>query len=68
MMNQVKSLPYSWALCGRTGETSPLVEKDGVPSCTNPEGTGEFPSGKLNGPGVPHSNNLQNDAPQVSRA
>ena len=43
LMNQVKSLPYGWALCGRTGESSPLVQKDGVPSGTKPEGTGGIP-------------------------
>ena len=43
MMNQVKSLPYGWALCGRTEQSSPLVEKDGVPSGTKPEGTGGIP-------------------------
>jgi hypothetical protein len=43
MMNQIKSLPYGWALCGRTEQSSPLVEKDGVPSGTKPESTGGIP-------------------------
>jgi hypothetical protein len=43
MMNPVKSLPYGWALCGRTEQSSSLVEKDGVPSGTKPEDTGGIP-------------------------
>jgi hypothetical protein len=43
MMTQVKSLPYGLALCGRTGESGPRVEKDCVPSDTKPKGTVGIP-------------------------
>jgi hypothetical protein len=67
-LNQVKSLPYGWALCGGTGESSPLSKKTVFLVAQNQRALVEFPSGKLNGLGVPPNNSLQNDAPQASRA